>query len=102
MHIHYPPSRQPIRLVKQHIIKRPSGRFSHHMEIKTNNDLLKYITERAENGEKQWFGRLQQRTAGVNLAYEIARNHADKMTPEQIAQYVVDLNNQIFKKIVVG
>ena len=72
------------------------------MDIKSSNDLLQYLTERAESGEKQWFGRMQQRLTGIKLVHEIAARHADKMTPEQIVQYVVDLNNQIFKKIIVG
>jgi hypothetical protein len=72
------------------------------MDIKSNDDLLNYLTERFEAGEKQWFGRMQQRLTGVKLAHEIAARHADTMTPEQVAQYVVDLNNQIFKKIVIG
>jgi len=72
------------------------------MDIKSSNDLLQYLTERAESGEKQWFGRMQQRLTGIKLVHDIAARHADKMTPEQIVQYVVDLNNQIFKKIIVG
>lgn len=93
----------------------PSGLFSHNMDITTENDLirylsqrpdngelLRYLAQRADSGEKQWFGRMQQRVTGITLAHEIAANHADKMTPEQVANYVVDLNNQIFKKIVIG
>jgi two-component sensor histidine kinase len=72
------------------------------MDITSENDLLRYLAQRADSGEKQWFGRMQQRVTGITLAHEIAANHADKMTPEQVANYVVDLNNQIFKKIVIG
>jgi two-component sensor histidine kinase len=64
--------------------------------------LIPYISERAEAGEKQWFGRLQQRVTGIQLAHQIAANHADKMTPVQVAEYVAELNDQIFKKIVIG
>ena len=82
----------------------PYGAFftQENMDIKSPDDLLKYLADRAESGEKQWFGRMQQRLTGIKLAHEIAGHHADKMTPEQVAQYVVDLNNAIFKKIVIG
>ena len=82
----------------------PYGAFftQENMDIKSPDDLLKYLADRAESGEKQWFGRMQQRLTGIKLAHEIAAHHADKMTPEQVAQYVVDLNNAIFKKIVIG
>lgn len=72
------------------------------MDIKSSNDLLKYLADRADSGEKQWFGRMQQRLTGIKLAHEIAARHADKMTPLQVAQYVADLNDHIYKKIVMG
>lgn len=72
------------------------------MEIKSNDDLLTYLAERYESGEKQWFGRMQQRLTGIKLAHEIAARHADKMTPAQVARYVAELNDQIFKQIVMG
>lgn len=72
------------------------------MDITSSTDLLKYLSDRAESGEKQWFGRMQQKITAIQLAHQIAARHADKMTPVQIAEYVVTLNNQIFKKIIVG
>ena len=70
--------------------------------IQNSNDLLSYIVTLAQSGQKNWFGFPQQRIAGIHLAYEIAKNHADKMSPEEVADYVVQLNNAIFLKIVKG
>lgn len=72
------------------------------MDIKSNDDLLAYLKERYEAGEKQWFGRIQQRLTGVKLAHEIAARHADKMTPAEIAKFVSELNDEIYKKIVTN
>jgi hypothetical protein len=70
------------------------------MQIKDSNDLLGYLEAQAATGDKQWFGFLQQKIIAITLAHQIAANHADKMTPEQIVEYVVELNNQIFQKII--
>ena len=69
-------------------------------QINNSSDLLKYIVAEANSGVKNWFGFQQQRIVGIYVAYEIAKNHADKMTPEEISKYVVDLNNAIFKNII--
>ena len=63
--------------------------------------LLDYIILQANSGQKNWFSHQQQRIAGIHLAYEIAKNHANTMTPEEVADYTVALNNEIYKKIVV-
>jgi len=70
------------------------------MQIQSANDLLAYLINQAGSGTKNWFGYSQQRITGICLAHEIAKNHADKMTPEEISKYVVDLNNAIFKNII--
>lgn len=70
------------------------------MQIQSSNDLLSYLVNQAGSGVKNWFGFAQQRITGINLAYEIAARHADKMTPEQITEFVVELNNSIYKKII--
>ena len=79
------------------------------MEVKTkddlgkyllNNGLLDYLVSRANSNDKNWFGFQQQRIAGIHVAYRIAENHADTMTPEDVADYVVRLNNAIFMKLV--
>lgn len=70
------------------------------MQITDSNDLLGYLEAQAATGDKQWFGFLQQKIIAITLAHQIAANHADKMTPEQIVEYVVELNNQIFQKII--
>jgi hypothetical protein len=70
------------------------------MQIKDSNDLLGFLEAQAATGDKQWFGFLQQKIIGITLAHQIAANHADKMTPEEVVDYVVGLNNQIFQKII--
>jgi N-methylhydantoinase A/oxoprolinase/acetone carboxylase beta subunit len=70
------------------------------MQITDSNDLLGYLEAQAATGDKQWFGFLQQKIIAITLANQIAANHADKMTPDQIVEYVVELNNQIFQKII--
>lgn len=67
--------------------------------IQNNNDLLQYLISQAES-RKDWFGFLQQRMTAINLAHEIAKNHADKMTPNEVVQYAIDVNESIFHKII--
>lgn len=71
-------------------------------QIQNSQDLLSYIVTMANSGQKNWFGFPQQRIVGIHLAYEIAKVHADKMTPEEIAEFVVRLNNAVFQKLVKG
>lgn len=67
--------------------------------IKDSNDLLSYLA--AQSGSrKDWFGYPQQRVTAVALAHEIAANHADKMSPQEIVRYVRELNQEIFDKII--
>lgn len=70
------------------------------MQIQSTNDLLSYLVNQAGSGVKNWFGFQQQRITGINLAYEIAKQHADKMTPRQITEFVVELNNEIYRTII--
>ena len=63
--------------------------------------LLDYIILQANSGQKNWFSHQQQRIAGIHLAYEIAKNHANTMTPDEVADYAVQLNNAIYQKLVV-
>lgn len=70
--------------------------------IQNNQDLLNYLITQANSGTKDWFGFRQQRIAGIDLAYDIARNHADKMSPKEIATFVMELNNEVYLKLVKG
>ena len=70
------------------------------MQIQSNNDLLSYLISQANSGTKNWFGFQQQKIAGIDVAYKIAANHADKMTPEEVAEYVLRLNNCIYDKFI--
>ena len=69
-------------------------------QIKSSDDLLSYLVTQANSGQKNWFGFAQQRLTGINLAHEIAKNHADKLSPEEVVDYVVKLNNTIYQKII--
>ena len=69
-------------------------------QIKSNDDLLSYLVSQAGSGQKNWFGFAQQRLTGIALAHDIAKNHADKLTPEEAVDYAVKLNNQIYQKII--
>jgi hypothetical protein len=69
-------------------------------EIKNSDDLLAYFVAEAEKGNKQWFGWLQQKMTGISLAHHIAARHADKMTPDEVVDYVNRLNNSIFSRMI--
>jgi hypothetical protein len=70
--------------------------------IQNSTDLLNFIITQANSGQKNWFGFQEQKIAGINTAYAMAINHADKMTPDEIVDYVLRLNNLIFQKIIKG
>jgi hypothetical protein len=61
--------------------------------------LLNYLIQQSSS-QKNWFGFLEQRIAGVDLAYKIAANHADKLSPQQIVAYVKILNDEIYEEIL--
>lgn len=69
-------------------------------KIQNSNDLFAYLVNQANSGIKNWFGFHQQKIAGINLAYEIAKNHADKMSPEEVADYAKRLNDAIYDKMI--
>lgn len=70
--------------------------------IESSSDLLNYIVAQANSGVKNWFGFQQQRVAGIHIAYEIAKYHADTMTPKEITKYVRELNDSIYNDLVKG
>jgi hypothetical protein len=72
------------------------------IQIENNNDLLGYIIQQSAVGGKNWFGFPQQKIAGIHLAYEIAKLHADKMSSDDIVNFVINLNNKIYTKIIKG
>lgn len=67
--------------------------------VKDNSDLLNFLVTQADS-RKDWFGFTQQRLTAVALAHDIARNHADKLTPSQAVQYALSLNEEIYHKII--
>jgi hypothetical protein len=67
--------------------------------IQNTNDLLSFLVTQAES-RKDWFGFTQQRMTAISLAHEIAARHADKMTPEEVVEYAIAINTQIFYKII--
>lgn len=70
------------------------------VQIQSNNDLLNYLLEQSLAAPKNWFGFPQQKLTGIALAHAIAANHADKMTPKDIINFVIDLNNEIYISII--
>ena len=56
----------------------------------------------ASSGNKNWFGFQQQRILGTHLAYEIAKLHANTMTPDEVVDYAIQINNKIYFKIIKG
>ncbi len=77
--------------------------FLHNMTtINNSTDLLAFIINQANSGSKNWFGFQQQRIAGIDAAYKMAIAHGDKMSPEEIVDYVIKLNNTIYDKMLRG
>jgi len=67
--------------------------------IKDNTDLLSFLVGQADSS-KNWFGFTQQRITAIALAHDIARHHADKITPEDAVEYAIALNQAIYDKII--
>ena len=67
--------------------------------IQNTNDLLSFLISQSES-RKDWFGFTQQRMTAITLAHEIAARHADKMTPQEVVEYAIAVNTQIFHKII--
>ena len=67
--------------------------------VNDSSDLLNFLVTQADS-RKDWFGFTQQRITAVALAHDIARHHADKMTPSQVVQYALNLNEEIYHKII--
>lgn len=67
--------------------------------IQNTNDLLSFLVAQAES-RRDWFGFTQQRMTAITLAHEIAARHADKLSPEEVVEYAMAINTQIFHKII--
>lgn len=67
--------------------------------IKDNTDLLSFLVAQSDSS-KNWFGFTQQRITAIALAHDIARNHADKMSPDDAVNYAIALNQVIYDKII--
>ena len=63
-------------------------------------DLLTYLIAQSNSGTKNWFGFHEQRVAGIALAYKIAERHADTMKPSEIVDFVINLNNELYIKLL--
>lgn len=69
------------------------------MIVKDSNDLLNFLVAQSDS-TKNWFGFTQQRITAIALAHDIAKNHADKMSPNEVVSYAVALNEAIYHKII--
>lgn len=67
--------------------------------IKDSNDLLSFLVSQS-GSSKDWFGWTQQRITSIALAHDIAAQHADKLTPTEAVDYAIELNQQIYDKII--
>ena len=67
--------------------------------IQNTGDLLNFLAKQSET-RKDWFGFTQQRLTAISLAHEIARNHANTISPEQAVDYAIALNEAIYQKII--
>ena len=67
--------------------------------VKDNTDLLSFLVCQADSS-KNWFGFTQQRITAIALAHDIARHHADKISPEKAVYYAIALNQAIYDKII--
>jgi len=67
--------------------------------VKDTTDLLSFLVGQADSS-KNWFGFTQQRITAIALAHDIARNHADKMSPTEAVDYAIALNQAIYDKII--
>jgi hypothetical protein len=69
------------------------------MIVKDSNDLLNFLVAQSDSS-KNWFGFQQQRITAIALAHDIARNHADKLTPDEAVDYAISVNESIYHKII--
>jgi hypothetical protein len=67
--------------------------------IQNTNDLLGFLINQAES-RKDWFGFTQQRLTAVSLAHDIAKNHANTMSPEEVVDFAVRVNDAIYQNII--
>lgn len=67
--------------------------------IQNTNDLLTFLERQAEQ-RTDWFGWRQQKLTGITLIHEIAARHANTMTPDEIVDFVMQLNHVIFNKLI--
>ncbi len=67
--------------------------------IQNTNDLLTFLERQAEQ-RQDWFGWKQQKLTAISLIHDISARHADKMTPQEIVDFVVSLNQIIYHQII--
>lgn len=69
------------------------------MTEQASTGLINYLLVQ-QGRSKNWFGFKEQKTIAVDTAHRMAVAHGDKMTPEQIVDYVTRLNNLIYLKLI--
>ena len=70
------------------------------VKINSNSDLLGFLVMKMASEKKDWFGFSEQRVTGINLVHEIAKHHADKMSPQEVVAYVKELNDAIYQGFI--
>jgi hypothetical protein len=68
--------------------------------IQNTSDLLTFLVDQSDQ-RKDWFSWQQQKMTAIVLAHDIAKTHADLMTPAEIVTFVLSLQDEIFHRIVL-
>ena len=67
--------------------------------IQNSNDLLSFLVSQSEL-QKDWFGFKQQKLTSISLAHDLAVRFADIMTPDDVVNYAIAINEAIYNKII--
>ena len=60
-------------------------------ELKNADDLRTFLVSQSQSGGKAWFGFPQQRIVSIYMCYELAKLHANTMTPNEVVEYAIEL-----------
>lgn len=69
------------------------------MDIQKSSDLLWFLLQQ-KTQKPDWFSHSEQKITGIQLAHQIAAAHADKLTPDEVVEYVVQLNDRMYQKMI--
>lgn len=70
--------------------------------MKAEEGLRAFMLESMSRDPNKWYGYPLQRAMMIELALVVAEKFADRMEPFEVVDYVIALNEQIYKRIVAG